>query len=414
MRFKLVVLLFAGYINIVFSQTGGLNTDSDFLNTLTTAVPFVTITPDSRAGSMGEVGVATSADIHSLHWNPAKLAFLEKKSGLALSYTPWLATLLPDINLSYLTGYNKINATSSWSAALRYFTLGQMTVTDDQGENLGTFEPKEYTFDIGYGMKFNNNFSGGIAMRYINSNLTNGNNLTNGTPTEIGRSFAVDLSTYYESDFTDNNQWAVGLNISNIGSKISYTETEEEDFLPTTLKVGGRYSMKIDDYNTFSVSMDVNKYLVPTPPIYAVEDDGTPIVDDNGDQLIDSGQDPNVSVLSGMFQSFGDAPGGIKEEWREVMYCLGFEWWYNNQFAFRGGYFHEHELKGNRKYFTLGAGLKMSAFSIDFSYLLTANPDIKSPLENTVRFSLAFDMAAFKVSPKESPAESPATSPQAL
>tara|TARA_Y100000589_G_scaffold266270_1_gene257437 strand:+ start:877 stop:2109 length:1233 start_codon:yes stop_codon:yes gene_type:complete len=383
----------------VYTEFSNLNEN---LNTITTAVPFITITPDSRAGSMGEVGVATTADLHSLHWNPAKLAFLEKKSGVAVSYTPWLAALIPEINLSYLTGYSKINDNSTWSAALRYFTLGQMTVTNDAGDQLGVFEPKEFTFDLGYGMKFNNNLSGGIAMRFINSNLTEGQTLDNGVATEAGRSFAVDLSTYYESDFLENNQWAVGLNISNIGSKISYTETEEADFLPTTLKLGGRYTMKIDDYNTFSVSMDLNKYLVPSPPVYLIDSLGTPVLDGNGDQVIFAGQDPNVSVISGMFQSFGDAPGGITEEWRELIYCLGFEWWYNNQFAFRGGYFHEHELKGNRQYFTLGAGLKMNVFAIDFSYLITATPDTRSPLENTVRFSLAFDLGAFNLSNPES------------
>jgi len=382
----------------VYTEFTNLNEN---LNTITTAVPFITITPDSRAGAMGEVGVATTADLHSLHWNPAKLAFLEKSSGVAVSYTPWLAALIPEINLSYLTGYSKINENSTWSAALRYFTLGQMTVTNDAGDQLGVFEPKEFTFDVGYGMKFNNNFSGGIAMKFINSNLTEGRNLNDGSPTEAGRSFAVDLSTYYESDFLEKNQWAVGLNISNIGSKISYTETEEADFLPTTLKLGGRYTMKIDEYNTFSVSMDLNKYLVPTPPVYLTDSVGTPILDQNGDQAILAGQDPNVSVISGMFQSFGDAPGGITEEWRELIYCLGFEWWYNNQFAFRGGYFHEHELKGNRQYFTLGAGLKMNVFAIDFSYLITATPDTRSPLENTVRFSLAFDLGAFNLSNPE-------------
>jgi len=385
---KLSLTVIFGFLltQFVFSQTS-FGEGFDDLNTITTAVPFVTITPDSRAGSMGEVGAATSADIFSLHWNPAKLAFLDKKSGLAISYTPWLANLVPDIALAYLTGYNKINDNSAWSAALRYFSLGSIIFTDETGAHLGVYEPNEYTFDFGYGMKFNNNISGGVAMRYIYSNLTGGQDVQ-GLATEAGTAFAVDLSTYYESDFFDNNQWAAGINISNIGTKISYTEDPDRDFLPANLKVGGRYSRKIDEYNTFSIAMDINKLLVPTPPVYDTL--GT------GPENIVLGQDPNVSVISGLFQSFGDAPGGLQEEWRELMYSLGFEYWYNNQFAFRGGYFHEHEKKGNRKYFTLGAGLKMNVFAIDFAYLITANSDVKSPLENTMRFSLIFDIGAFK------------------
>jgi len=393
MRLSIVFLLsFFIYINNSLAQTTSFG---DNLNTITSAVPFLTITPDSRAGAMGEVGVATSADVHSLHWNASKLAFLEKQSGLAVSYTPWLSKLVPDISLAYLTGYSKINENSTWSAALRYFSLGNIQFTDETGEIYGTYDPNEYTFDFGYGMKFSNNFSGGVAMRYIYSNLT-GNQFVAGQETEPGSAFAVDLSTYYQSDPLQNqNQWAVGMNISNIGTKISYTETDDEDFLPMNLKVGGRYSMKIDQYNRFSVSMDLNKLLVPTPPVY----DGEGTEPEN----IIAGQDPNVSVVSAIFQSFGDAPDGLSEEWRELMYSVGFEYWYDNQFAFRGGYFHEHETKGNRKYFTLGAGLQMNVFALDFAYLITASPEVKSPLENTMRFSLIFDIGAFKVSNNESP-----------
>ena len=333
---------------------------------------------------MGEVGAATSADIHSLHWNAAKLAFLNNKSGLAMSYTPWLSKLVPDISLAYLTGYSKINDNSAWSAALRYFSLGNITFTNSVGDELFVFSPNEYAFDFGYSMKLSNNFSGGLTMRYIYSNLTGGTMLEGGLETEPGKAFAVDMSTYYESDFDDNNQWAIGMNISNIGTKISYTE-DSEDFLPMNFKIGGRYSMKIDEYNQLSLALDINKLLVPTPPVYS----------DSGNDEIVAGQDPDVSVVQAIFQSFGDAPGGIQEEWRELMYSLGFEYWYQNQFGLRGGYFHEHETKGNRKYFTLGAGLKMNVFTIDFAYLIPANAGVKSPLENTMRFSLIFDIASF-------------------
>jgi len=399
MRLITASFLFILLSSISLSQTafGSLLDDynaNEELNTITTAVPFLSITPDSRAGAMGESGVATSPDIYSLHWNVSKLAFLEDNSGFSISYTPWLSKLVPDISLAYLTGYSKINDNSAWSAALRYFSLGNIQFTDESGENLGTYDPNEYAFDLGYGMKFNDNLSGGIAMRYIYSNLTGGQTVA-GYLTEAGRSFAVDLSAYYQAELNDNGEWAVGLNISNIGTKISYTGTDDKDFIPMNLKFGGRYSMDIDDYNNFSVSFDINKLLVPTPPIYAVDSLNQPIYE-NGNQLIAAGQDPDVSVVSAIFQSFGDAPGGITEEWRELMYSLGFEYWYNNQFAFRGGYFHEHNLKGGRKYFTMGAGLKMNVFALDFAYLVTASQNVRSPLENTMRFTLVFDIGAFR------------------
>lgn len=395
---RLIIAYFLFILSsISLSQTafGALLDDyNQNLNTITTAVPFLSITPDSRAGAMGESGVATSPDIHSLHWNVSKLAFLEDNSGFSISYTPWLSKLVPDISLAYLTGYSKINENSAWSAALRYFSLGNIQFTDETGEIFGTYDPNEYAFDLGYGMKFNDNLSGGVAMRYVYSNLT-GNQFVAGQETEPGNAFAVDLSTYYQSELNDNSEWAVGLNISNIGTKISYTETDDKDFLPMNLKFGGRYSMDIDDYNNFSVSFDINKLLVPTPPSYALDSLNAPIYQ-NGEQVIAAGQDPNVSVVSAIFQSFGDAPGGITEEWRELMYSLGFEYWYNNQFAFRGGYFHEHNLKGGRKYFTMGAGLKMNVFALDFAYLVTASQNVRSPLENTMRFTLVFDIGAFR------------------
>ena len=395
---RLIITYFLFILSsISLSQTAFGDLLDDYnqnLNTITTAVPFLSITPDSRAGAMGESGVATSPDIHSLHWNVSKLAFLEDNSGFSISYTPWLSKLVPDISLAYLTGYSKINENSAWSAALRYFSLGNIQFTDETGEIYGTYDPNEYAFDLGYGMKFNDNFSGGVAMRYVYSNLT-GNQFVAGQETEPGNAFAVDLSTYYQSELNDNSEWAVGLNISNIGTKISYTETDDKDFLPMNLKFGGRYSMDIDDYNNFSVSFDINKLLVPTPPSYALDSLNQPIYQ-NGEQVIAAGQDPNVSVVSAIFQSFGDAPGGITEEWRELMYSLGFEYWYNNQFAFRGGYFHEHNLKGGRKYFTMGAGLKMNVFALDFAYLVTASQNVRSPLENTMRFTLVFDIGAFR------------------
>ena len=373
------VLIFTSSIYHTNSQIQ-ITEGGDMLNTVTTAVPFLTITPDSRAGAMGESGVATTADMYSLHWNPAKLAFVDSKRSGSIAYIPWLKKLVPDISMAYITLYNRINKNSAVSGALRYFSLGEIQFTDTQGAPIKTYSPNEYSFDLGYGMKFSSNFSGGIAMRYIYSDLTGGQTVGS-VETQPGQAFAVDLGAYYESDFTDNNQWAVGLNISNIGTKISYTEEAYSDFLPMNLKVGARYSMKIDDYNRFSVCTDFNKLLVPTPPIY-----------DSQSNII-LGQDDDVSVVSGIFQSFSDAPDGFTEEWRELMYSFGMEYWYNNQFALRGGYFHEHKTKGNRKYFTTGLGLKMTSLTIDFAYLITANPGVQSPLEGTMRFTLTFDIA---------------------
>ena len=231
-------------------------------------------------------------------------------------------------------------------------------------------------------------------MRYLYSNLT-GNQYVAGELTEPGNGFAVDLSTYYQSTAREMDEWALGLNISNIGTKISYSASSDKDFLPMNLRFGGRYTYIIDEFNKVSASFDVNKLLVPTPPRWATDSTNTPIVVD-GEQLIEAGLNPDVSVVSAIFQSFGDAPGGITEEWRELMYSLGFEYWYNNQFAFRGGYFHEHNLKGGRKYFTMGAGLKMNVFELDFAYLVTASQNVRSPLENTMRFTLIFDIGAFR------------------
>ncbi len=381
------------------------DTDSDYLNnlnTITSAVPFLTITPDSRAGGMGEVGVATSADVFSIHWNSAKLAFLPAGSAVSVSYTPWLSKLVPDISLSNLSAYYKLNEISTVAAGLRYFSLGEINFTNDAGDDIGTYDPNELAIDVAYSMKFSDNFSTGLVMRYIYSNLTGGI-FIEGLESQPGQSFAVDLGTYYQSNVFNisglKSQWAMGLNISNIGGKISYTESGNEDFLPMNLKLGGRISTEIDDYNKFMVAFDVNKLLVPTPPVYALSDQGQPI-DINGNVVapgspehhIVAGQNPNVGITQGIFQSFSDAPGGIEEELHELMYSVGAEYWYDDQFAFRFGYFHEHETKGNRKYFTLGSGLKLNVFEIDFAYLIPANASVRSPLENTMRFTLIFNL----------------------
>ena len=366
---------------------------SEELNTISTSVPFLLIAPDSRAGAMGDVGAATSPDHNSIHWNASKLAFIEDERGVSLSYTPWLQDLVPEISLSYLSGFKRLNSRSTIAGSMRYFSLGEIQFTDAQGQFISNFNPNEFTIDGAYSMKLSKNFSSGLAMRYIFSNLTGGIQIPDGGgATKPGTSFAVDLSSYFQSDKFDIDDkeayFAAGLNISNVGNKISYTDGGEEFFLPANGRLGANLFMELDDYNTISFAFDINKLLVPTPPKY----DSLATVP--GPENIISGKDPNVGVLQGIFQSFSDAPGGLQEELNELMYSVGAEYWYMNQFAFRGGYFHEHETKGARKYFTVGVGLKMNVFSLDMAFLLPATRGIRSPLANTLRFTLLFDMAA--------------------
>jgi hypothetical protein len=391
-----------GFLILTFVFALKVNAQSELkqselqLNTITTAVPFLLIAPDSRAGAMGDVGVASSPDANSMHWNVAKMAFVEKEMGISISYSPWLRQLVPDINLSYVSGYKKLGDDKAIGASLRYFSLGDIKFTDDQGNAIGDFNPAEFAFDLGFSQKFGDRFSGGIAARYIYSNLTGGIDV-GGSDTKAGTSFAVDVSTFYTHDdmevFGQDAILNVGLNISNIGAKISYTADAVKDFIPINMRLGQSLTFVLDDYNTFSILTDVNKLLVPTPPIYATDESGDPIVVD-GEPVIESGKSPDVPVVTGMLQSFNDAPGGFSEELREFNISAGLEYWYNKQFAVRTGYFHESATKGNRKYFTVGAGLKLSVFSIDFSYLISVTQ--ANPLANTVRFSLMFDFDAFK------------------
>ena len=358
------------------------------LNTITTAVPFLMITPDSRSGSMGDVGAATSPDASSISTNPAKYSFIEDDLGFSISYVPWLRALVPDINLSYISGYKKLNQNDAVAFELRYFSLGDITFTDILGNTLGQFNPNELALGGSYSRKLSDLFSLSLATRYIYSNLTGGQ-MAGDIQTNAGKSFAADVAGYYTNKIRflkKDSDLSFGFNISNIGNKISYTNVGERDFIPINLKLGSSININFDDYNSMSYSFDINKLLVPTPPLY------------NSENEIIAGKDPNVSVVSGIFQSFSDAPDGFSEELREINLSFGTEYWYAKQFALRGGYFYEHDTKGGRKFFTFGAGVKYNVFALDFSYLINASRTINgtNPLANTMRFTMIFDIGALQ------------------
>ena len=358
------------------------------LNTITTAVPFLMITPDSRSGSMGDVGAATSPDASSISTNPAKYSFIEDDLGFSISYVPWLRALVPDINLSYISGYKKLNQNDAVAFELRYFSLGDITFTDILGNTLGQFNPNELALGGSYSRKLSDLFSLSLATRYIYSNLTGGQ-MAGDIQTNAGKSFAADVAGYYTNKIRflkKDSDLSFGFNISNIGNKISYTNVGERDFIPINLKLGSSININFDDYNSMSYSFDINKLLVPTPPLY------------NSENEIIAGKDPNVSVVSGIFQSFSDAPDGFSEELREINLSFGTEYWYAQQFALRGGYFYEHDTKGGRKFFTFGAGVKYNVFALDFSYLINASRAINgtNPLANTMRFTMIFDIGALQ------------------
>jgi len=400
-------IIIAAFVNqFALGQITTNELNGGTLNTITTAVPLLLISPDARAGAMGDAGVATTPDANSIHWNPSKLAFIDDDMGFSVSYTPWLRALVPDINLAYISGYKKIDKDQAIGATLLYFSLGNIVFTNANGDPNGEFNPNEFAFDIAYTRKLGSNFSGGLALRYIFSNLTGGYYIESAGQSKPGQSVAADISIYYQKEVglgEKDGLFAYGMNISNIGSKIAYTETADKDFIPINLRTGMSLTIDIDDYNSIAFVGDVNKLLVPTPPVYAE--------DSTGNRVIVAGKDPERSVPSGIFGSFADAPGILdesgnrsvfKEEMREFTYSVGMEYWYDKQFAIRAGYFHEHETKGNRKYFTLGAGLKYNVFGLDFAYLLPTQA--RHPLENTLRFSLVFDFEGFKEQAKEASA----------
>ena len=348
-------------------------------NPIVTAVPSLSIAPDARAGGMGDIGAATTPDVNSQFWNPAKYVFMESDAGFSISYTPWLRKLVSDIDLAYVSGYWKLDKQQAFSASLRYFSLGNIDIVDIQGTFMQSAHPNELAVDLGYSRLLSDKFSVAVALRYIRSDLNNGINLAGGTEMVPGSAVAGDVAAFFKTpialpsvDATLN----LGLNISNIGSKISYDKNTSSNFIPTNLRLGGSFDYPMDKFNKISVSLDLNKLLVPTQNSMTAKEYS------------------DLSPLTGIFKSFSDAPGGFKEELREVMWSLGAEYAYNNQFFVRGGYFNESQYKGNRKYFTAGAGFKLNIFQLDAAYIMSTAQS--NPLDQTLRFSLSFDLFGLK------------------
>lgn len=379
----LAACLFSGIVLTVSAQD-----KQNMFNPVNTSVTSQTIAPDARAAGMGDAGVATDPDVVSQYWNPAKYPFTISRAGISLNYTPWLRQLVSDMDLAYLAGYYRIGDYSAVSASLRYFSLGEVyTSMGESDDNSMTINPYEMSFDVAYSLMLSEKFSIAAAVRWIYSDLT----YYYTEDTSPGSAFAADLAAYYQDYFTIGQrecQLGLGLNISNIGSKISFGGDDNSEFIPTNLRLGAALMVPVDEYNRFTITADANKLLVPT---YPKQNEGES-TEDYMERVQRDYYD--VSSISGIFKSFGDAPGGFKEELQEIYWSVGGEYVYHDQFALRAGYHHESENKGNRKYFTVGAGFKMSVFSLDAAYVIATAKS--NPLDQTLRFTLSFDMDGIK------------------
>ena len=382
--------LLLGTCASLFAQKGTTSDAVQMFNPVMTGVTSLTIAPDSRAGAMGDVGAATDADVNSQYWNPAKYPFAISPAGFSLAYTPWLRQLVSDIDLANLVGYYRLGDYQAISGSLTYFSLGEVWVDDY------TIHPYEMAVDFAYSRMLSEAFSASVGLRYIVSDL----NYNFDEATEVGQAFAADISMFYSNYiFLGRRECMLnfGLNASNIGSKISYDGGQTNQFIPTNLRLGTSLLIPVDEYNTFSISADINKLMVPTKPTYQQfltemgwdDPEGNTYYSDYEDYLTNIGYD-GMGGIEGIFKSFSDAPGGLREELQEIYWGVGVEYAYNNQFFLRGGYHYENEYKGNRKYFTLGTGFKMSVFSLDAAYLISTAQS--NPLDQTLRFTLSFDM----------------------
>ncbi len=389
----------------VFDPTTGcvIDVNGDCIpNTLLTAVPFLKIAPDARSGAMGDAGLATSADANSMHFNASKLAFADQDFSLSATYTPWLRELgLTDVYLAYLSGYKKLSEFEAVGVSLKFFSLGDIQFRDINGNPTGNGRPREFELAAGYTRKLTDNFSAALSAKYIYSNLASGQ-AVQGIDITTANAFAADISLTYQRELNNDNEFTFGAALSNLGSKISYTNSADvKDFLPGNIGIGGAYKMNFDEYNSLTVTLDINKLLVPTPvPFRLIEEDdagnrteiANPRFDTDGNGI---GDYREKALFSGILGSFTDAEGGLGEELKELTMSFGVEYWYNDQFAVRTGYYFENQLKGDRQYLTLGLGLKYNVASINLSYLIPTTSR-RSPLDNTIRFSFIFDSSVFQ------------------
>ncbi|OEK07900.1 hypothetical protein A8C32_15600 [Flavivirga aquatica] len=390
----LIVLAFAFALKLTAQET--ITFPNQDRRVITTGIPFLLIAPDARAAGMGDMGVATSVDAFSQQWNSSKYVFSETKSGIGVSYTPYLSKLVNDIFLGNVTYFNRLDERSAFAASLRYFSLGDIEFVEDAFQTPRVQKPSELSIDASYALRLSDEFAMSVAMRYLRSDLR-----IQGVDGDASaaNTFGVDISGYYQSEeeaYSDfNGRWRGGFAIQNIGPRFKYDEGGLENFQPTNLRLGGGFDFIFDDFNKVAVTAEVTKLLVPTPPVYGfVDTDGDGNYDINSEErVIVEGQDPDVSFLSGIFQSFGDAPDGFSEELKEFTWALGAEYTYQDSFAFRAGYFNESEEKGARKFLAIGAGFKANVVNVDLSYLFSASK-VQSPLENTLRFSVTFNIGA--------------------
>lgn len=363
-----------------YSETG------QSVNYIHTGIPILQIAPDAIAGALGDAGAAYMPNAYSSHWNNAKIAFAPSDMSISTTYTPWLKKLASDMNFLYLGGYKRINKRSAVGASLTYFTLGRMDHTSDDGQNLGEFHPNEFAIDVTYSMQLSDYLALGATGRFIHDNLTEGLDVADQT-TKPANALAADVGLYYQRDVDKNQQVAAALTISNLGSKLSYSDDDtENEFLPANIRLGGRYSYEIDDYNKVNILLDLNKLLVPTPPMWN-ETDSVYV-----GHYTDMADYRQTSSMMGAIQSFYDAPGGMKEELKEISLSIGAEYWYSDILAARLGYFYESKDKGGRQYLTAGIGLRYKTMSFDLSYLMPTSDFSNNPLANTVRISLTLNL----------------------
>ncbi len=372
-----VILLITFSFSSVYAQ------NAQPINVVTTAVPFLRISPDARAGGMGDLSLATSPDASSSYFNLGKVPFNISNAGVNVTYTPWLKKLVNDVYLASLSGYYKLDDMQAISASLRYFSLGSIQFTDNFGNNLQSANPREFGVDLGYSRKVSDRSGIGVGLKYIHSNLAGGFS-ANGNTYKAGTAVAGDLGYYHNGQNELGQGWAFGVALTNLGSRIAYTDNaDQKDYIPANFGIGTTYSFVLDESNKISLGLDLNKLLVPTPPMTTgnASQDSAALVKYRSN-----------SVIGSWFSSFGDAPGGFGEEMREFQFSAGAEYWYNNQFALRAGYFYEDKTKGNRRYFTTGVGIKYNIFGLNFSYLIpSGSGNTQNPLSNTLRFSLVFD-----------------------